>query len=94
MNLLAVDAVLADLFRVPRIDGFPSREETIDAYEHLLGRGLVGTNWWHVFALAKMAAEIHRILRQTRKAGGMPVDVDLEAVNGALPRLRRELETL
>ena len=94
MNLLAVDAVLADLFRVPRIDGFHSREETIDLYEQQLGRALVGTNWWHVFALAKMAAEIHRILRQTRKARGMPVDIDLDSVNGALPRLRRELETL
>jgi hypothetical protein len=55
---------------------------------------LVGTNWWYVFALAKMAAEIHRILRQTRKLGGMPNDIDLESVNSAMPRLLRELETL
>ena len=94
MNLLAVDAVLADLFRVPRIDGFASREETIATYEHLLGREMVATNWWYVFALAKMAAEMHRILRQTRKFGGMPTDVDLEAINGALQRLQLEIETL
>ncbi len=94
MNLLAVDAVLAELFNVRRIDGLLSREETVDAYEQRLGRETVGTNWWHVFAVAKMAAEIDRILRQTRKLGGMPNDVDLEMVNGALPRLRRELETL
>jgi aminoglycoside phosphotransferase (APT) family kinase protein len=94
MNQLAVDAVLADFFRVSRIDGFPSREESVSLYEGLLARQLVGTNWWYVFALAKMAAEIHRILRQTRKLGGMPNDIDLESVNSAMPRLLRELETL
>ena len=93
-NLLAVDAVLAELFGVRRIDGFASRDQTIASYEELLGRELVGTNWWHVFAVAKMAAEIHRILRQMRKHGGMPADVDVEALNGALPALRRALEIL
>jgi aminoglycoside phosphotransferase (APT) family kinase protein len=38
MNQLAVDAVLADVFRVPRIDGFPSREESILLYEELVAR--------------------------------------------------------
>jgi aminoglycoside phosphotransferase (APT) family kinase protein len=94
MNQLAVDAVLADLFQVPRIDGFLSREETVARYEELLDREMVGTSWWHVFALAKMAAEIHRIMRQTRKLAGKPTDIDFEAVNAAFPRLRRELETL
>jgi aminoglycoside phosphotransferase (APT) family kinase protein len=94
MNQLAVDAVLADVFHVQRIDGFPSREESVSLYEELLEREMLGTNWWYVFALAKMAAEIHRILRQTRKLGGMPNDIDLESVNSAMPRLLRELETL
>jgi aminoglycoside phosphotransferase (APT) family kinase protein len=94
MNQLAVDAVLADVFRVPRIDGFPSREESVSHYEELMQREMVGTNWWYVFALAKMAAEIHRILRQSRKLGGMPSDIDLESVNSAMPRLLRELEAL
>jgi len=94
MNQLAVDAVLADVFGVPRIDGFPPREESISLYQELLAREMVGTNWWYVFALAKMAAEIHRILRQTRKLGGMHNDIDLESVNSAMPRLLRELETL
>jgi aminoglycoside phosphotransferase (APT) family kinase protein len=94
MNQLAVDAVLAELFKVPRIDGFLTREETVASYEKRLGREMVGTNWWHVFALAKMAAEIHRILRQTLKLGGKRTDVDLERVNSALPPLQRALETL
>ena len=59
--------MLADLFQMPRIDGFLSATTRCAVYEELLGRELVGTNWWHVFALAKMAAEIHRMLRQTRK---------------------------
>jgi aminoglycoside phosphotransferase (APT) family kinase protein len=94
MNQLAVDAVLADVFHVPRLDGFPSREESVTLYQELLEREMMDTNWWYVFALAKMAAEIHRILRQTRKLGGMGNDVDLESVNSAMPRLLRELETL
>lgn len=94
MNQLAVDALLAELLRVPRVDGFPSRAETVTLYEQRLEREMLGTNWWYVFALAKMAAEIHRILRQTRKLGGMPDGIDLESVNRALPLLRRELETL
>jgi aminoglycoside phosphotransferase (APT) family kinase protein len=94
MNQLAVDAVLADVFRVPRADGFPSREESVSRYEELMQREMLGTNWWYVFALTKMAAEIHRILIQRRKLGGLPNDVDLESVNSAMPRLLRELETL
>jgi aminoglycoside phosphotransferase (APT) family kinase protein len=94
MNQLAVDAVLADVFRVPRLEGLPSREESVSLYEEHLQREMLGTNWWHVFALAKMAAEIHRILRQKRKFGGLPSDIDLESVNSAMPRLLRELETL
>jgi aminoglycoside phosphotransferase (APT) family kinase protein len=94
MNQLAVDAVLADVIDLPRIEGFPSRAETVSVYEELVQRELLGTNWWHVFALAKMTAEIHRILRQMQKLGGMPEGIDLESVNSAMPRLRRELETL
>jgi aminoglycoside phosphotransferase (APT) family kinase protein len=93
MNQLAVDAVLADMFGVPRIDGFPTSEETVAVYEQLLGREMTGTHWWYVFALAKMAAEIHRILRQTRKLQGAPT-TGLESLNVAMPRLRRELETI
>jgi len=94
MNLLAVDSILADLFQVPRTDGFLSREETVASYERLLDREMVHTNWWHVFAVAKMAAELHRIIRQSLKLGDGPTGVDLEAANSILPRLRLELETL
>ncbi len=94
MNQLAVDAVLADIVGVPRIEGLPSRAETVSLYEDQLQREMLGTNWWYVFALAKMTAEIHRILRQMRTLGGMPDGIDLESVNSALPRLVRELDTL
>jgi aminoglycoside phosphotransferase (APT) family kinase protein len=94
MNQLAVDAVLADISGVPRIDGFLTSEETVAVYEQLLGREMIGTNWWYVFALAKMAAEVHRILRQTRKLGGVPATAGLESLNIAMPRLRRALKTI
>lgn len=94
MNQLAVDQVLANVCRVPRLDGFPSPAETIAVYEEILGRDLVGTAWWYAFALAKMAAEVHRIMRQWRKLGAVPAAVDLEAVNTAIPVLLMALEAL
>jgi aminoglycoside phosphotransferase (APT) family kinase protein len=94
MNQIAVDAVLADVIGVPRIDGFPPRAETVSLYEEHLQREMLGTTWWYVFALAKMAAEIHRILRQMRKLGRMPDGLDLESMNSALPQLLQELPTL
>ena len=93
MNQVAVDAVLAHVAGVPRLDGFPSRDETVGLYEELLGRKMLGTNWWYVFALAKMASEVHRMLRQWRKIGAMPSDLDLESVNVAVPLLLQELES-
>jgi aminoglycoside phosphotransferase (APT) family kinase protein len=94
MNQLAVDVVLADVVVLPRLDGLASATETVSVYEELLARDMLGTNWWYVFALTKMAAEIHRILRQMRKLGAMPEGIDLESINSAIPRLRRELDTL
>jgi aminoglycoside phosphotransferase (APT) family kinase protein len=94
MNQLAVDDVLADMSQVARIDGFLSREETVAAYEDIMQREMVGANWWYVFCLAKMAAEIHRILRQSRKLGAIPADLELEAANVAMPRLSEALTTL
>jgi len=93
MNQLAVDLVLADVAQVPRLDGFLSPEDTVSAYEEILGRKMVGTAWWYTFALAKMAAEIHRILRQSVKMGAIPGELDLEAINSAIPRLREALQT-
>jgi aminoglycoside phosphotransferase (APT) family kinase protein len=93
MNQLAVDLVLADVAQVPRLDGFLSPEDTVSAYEEILERNMVGTAWWYTFALAKMAAEIHRILRQSVKMGAMPGGLDLEEINSAMPRLREALQS-
>ena len=87
MNQLALDQVFAILCQVPRSEGFLSRDETVRRYEELIGRELVGTDWWHAFALAKMAAEIHRMQLQTRTLTGQGTDVDIESVNVALPPL-------
>ena len=82
MNLLAVDAVLAELFGVPRIDGFASRDETVAIYEQLLGRDLVATNWWHVFAAGEDGrrdpphpppdAQVRRDARRRRRRSRQP----------------------
>jgi aminoglycoside phosphotransferase (APT) family kinase protein len=91
---LAVDAVLATRSPTARIDGFLSHDETIAAYQEILQRELVGTEWWYVFALAKMAAEVHRLLLRSQQLGAIPAGVDIEAVNIAIPLLSEALGQL
>jgi aminoglycoside phosphotransferase (APT) family kinase protein len=93
-GLLAVDAVLASISPTARIDGFLSHGETITAYQEILQRKLIGTEWWYVFALAKMAAEVHRLLLRSQQLGAIPDGVDIEAVNIALPLLGEALGRL
>jgi aminoglycoside phosphotransferase (APT) family kinase protein len=91
---LAVDAVLASVAPTSRIDGFLTHDETITGYQKILQRELVGTDWWYVFALAKMGAEIHRLLLRSQQLGAIPAGVDIEAVNVAIPILGEELGRL
>ena len=93
-GFLAVDAVLATVSPTGRIDGFHSHDETITAYQEVLQRELIGTDWWYVFALAKMAAEVHRLLLRSQQLGAIPDGVDIEAVNIALPHLGAALGRL
>ena len=91
---IAVDAVLATLSPTSRVDGFLSHEETVTAYQEILQRELIGTEWWYVFALAKMAAEVHRLLLRSQQMGAIPEGADLEAVNIAIPLLSDALGRL
>jgi aminoglycoside phosphotransferase (APT) family kinase protein len=93
-GFIAVDAVLASISPTARIDGFLSHDETITAYQEILQRELIGTDWWYVFALAKMAAEVHRLLLRSQQLGAIPDHVDIEAVNIALPLLGEALGRL
>jgi aminoglycoside phosphotransferase (APT) family kinase protein len=88
---LAVDAVLASISPTARIDGFLSPDQTVTAYQEILQRDLIGTEWWYVFALAKMAAEVHRLLLRSQQLGAIPAGLDIEAVNIALPLLGESL---
>jgi aminoglycoside phosphotransferase (APT) family kinase protein len=91
---LAVDAVLASISPTARIDGFLSHDETVTAYQEILQRELIGTEWWYVFALAKMAAEVHRLLLRSQQLGAIPDGLDIEAVNIAIPLLGESLGRL
>ncbi|MBL7487578.1 phosphotransferase family protein [Frankia sp. AgB1.9] len=92
-NQLAVDRVLAGMGATP-MPAFFCPDEVLTAYETLLGRPLVGTRWWYAFAVAKMAAEVHRILVQSRKLGARSGLGDLSRLNIAAPELRRALGLL
>ena len=77
-----------------RIDGFLSADQTIAAYQEILQRELLGARWWYAYSLAKMGAEVHRLLVRSQQLGAIPDVVDLEAVNVAFPPLRDALESL
>jgi aminoglycoside phosphotransferase (APT) family kinase protein len=91
---LAVDAVLASISPTARIDGFLSHDDTVTAYQEILQRDLVGTEWWYVFALTKMAAEVHRLLLRSQQLGAIPAGLDIVAVNIAIPLLSDALGQL
>ena len=94
MNLLAVDHVLSTVGPGLRLDGLLSRDESVSVFETTLGRDLVGADWWYVFALAKMAAETHRLLLQWQGSGRVPEDLDVATINVTLPPLREALQNL
>jgi aminoglycoside phosphotransferase (APT) family kinase protein len=94
MNQIALDHVFGLLCQKPQSEGFLPRDETVHMCEELLERELIGTDWWYAFALAKMAAEIHRMELQTRKLTGKGAEADIESVNAALPALREALTAL
>jgi aminoglycoside phosphotransferase (APT) family kinase protein len=94
MNVIALDDMLGRMRGLQRLQGFLSNEESIAAYQGMLGRRLVGPNWWYAFVLVRVAAIMHRMTLQRRAAGDLPPDADLEEANGAMPLVHESLAAL
>jgi len=94
MNQIALDQVFATLFDRPSNWGFLSRVETEHRYAELIGRELVGTVWWYAFALAKMAAEMHRMQLQASKLTGQEAAVESGSMQIVLSPLNEALAAL
>ncbi|MBL7496937.1 phosphotransferase family protein [Frankia nepalensis] len=62
---------------VPRLDGFPTREQTIARYEQLLGRPVRDLDYYEVFAAYRFAVIMLRIMVMFVELGMMDPTTDM-----------------
>jgi aminoglycoside phosphotransferase (APT) family kinase protein len=76
---------------VPRLEGVPSREETVARYEELRGRPVRDLHYYEVFAAFRFAVIMIRIASLTR-AANLPTPEDFETNNICTQGLARLLD--
>jgi aminoglycoside phosphotransferase (APT) family kinase protein len=78
---------------IPRLEGSPSAEETVDQYESLTGRKVENPLFNEVFAAFRFAAVLYRALKNLEKVGIQPGPEDAAVNNNpATQRLAELLE--
>jgi aminoglycoside phosphotransferase (APT) family kinase protein len=78
---------------VPRLPGFPSREETVARYEKRTGHAVRHLHWYEVLAAFRFSAIMARIAQQMTHYGVLPPDAELEVDNPCTRLLARLLES-
>jgi aminoglycoside phosphotransferase (APT) family kinase protein len=75
--LLFVDWACSDYEGVPRLEGTPSREETVDRYEQLSGRAVRNLRYNEVLAAVEIGIPVSRLETRLRNEGLLTGDFDL-----------------
>jgi len=75
--LLFVDWACSEYEGVPRLDGTPSRDETIDRYERLSGRTVRNLRYNEVLAAVALGIPVSRLETRLRSEGLLTGDFDL-----------------
>jgi aminoglycoside phosphotransferase (APT) family kinase protein len=75
--LLFVDWACTEYQGVPRLDGTPSREETVERYEQLSGREVRNLRYNEVLAAVEMGLPVSRLDARLRAEGLLTGDLDL-----------------
>jgi len=75
--LLFVDWACSEYEGVPRLDGTPSRDETIDRYEQLSGRAVRNLRYNEVLAAVALGIPVSRLETRLRSEGLLTGDFDL-----------------
>ncbi len=88
--LLFVDWACSEYEGVPRLDGTPSREETIDRYEQLSGRAVRNLRYNEVLAAVEIGIPVSRLDIRLRKEGLLTGHFDL--VGFCVERIRQLLD--
>ena len=75
---------------VPRLDGTPSREETVDRYQQLSGHAVRNLRYNEVLAAVEIGIPVSRLEIRLRKAGLLTADFDLPG--SCVERIRQLLD--
>ena len=81
----------SDGLEIPRLEGFPSREETIARYEQLMGRRVEHSFYYEVFAAFRFAVVMIRVAHLAA-AAGMPIPPNFDTDNVPTRRLAQLLD--
>lgn len=76
----------------PRLDGEPTRDEQRARYEEASGRPVGDTSWFEVFAAARYAAIVVRIMNRMVDRGELPADQTIWLENPATTCLEQLLD--
>jgi aminoglycoside phosphotransferase (APT) family kinase protein len=76
---------------VPRLEGFPTREETVARYEELTRRRVETLHYYEVFAAFRFAVIMMRVAQSWMEYEVLPPDSDLETNNIVTQLLERLL---
>ncbi len=77
---------------MPRLEGFPSRAETVARYEQLTGRRADSLHYYEIFAGFRFAVIMMRVAQMMVEYEVLPPDSDLETNNIVTQLLDRLLE--
>ena len=88
--LLFVDWACSEYEGVPRLDGTPSREDTVDHYEQLSGRAVRNLRYNEVLAAVELGIPVSRLETRLRNEGLLTGDFDLAGF--CVERIRQLLD--
>jgi aminoglycoside phosphotransferase (APT) family kinase protein len=88
--LLFVDWACSEYDGVRRLDGTPSREETVDRYEQLSGRAVRNLRYNEVLAAVEIGLPVSRLETRLRNEGLLTGDFDLTGF--CVERIRQLLD--
>jgi aminoglycoside phosphotransferase (APT) family kinase protein len=77
--------------RIPRLPGLPSRQETIERYQHLVGWTCEDVHYWDVFAAMRFAVIMVRVAAIMRDVGTPMPTPDFQTNNVPTQRLAQLL---
>ena len=86
------DRMSFDDMEVPRLEGFPTREEMVAHWERCTGRTVAADiHYWEVFATMRFCAIFIKLADRLVRAGAIPPDANLPIENGVSEALERLL---